>query len=140
MYLPDINVWLALAFQSHAHHTLAKRWFEGVAEGGCSFCRFTQQGLLRLATNRQVVGGEAVSLAQAWRIYDALLSDPRVVYAEEPADLEVYWREYTQRQSRSPHLWGDAYLAAFAKARALELVTCDKAFRQFKKTKFIVLS
>ena len=30
MHLPDINVWLALTFDSHAHHPAAKTWFDGL--------------------------------------------------------------------------------------------------------------
>jgi predicted nucleic acid-binding protein len=51
MFLPDINVWLALAFESHVHHEVAKGWLEGLSSEGCAFCRTTQQGFLRLATN-----------------------------------------------------------------------------------------
>src|ERR1700737_41466 len=112
MYLPDINVWLALAFQAHAQHARAKKWFDGVSAGECSFCRFTQQGLLRLATSPSVVGRQALTLVKAWRIDDAFLKDPRVIFAEEPAHLETDWRKYTQRQTRSAKVWNDAYLAA----------------------------
>jgi predicted nucleic acid-binding protein len=51
MFLPDINLWLALAFESHVHHAAAKGWFEGLTSERCSFCRLTQQGFLRLVTN-----------------------------------------------------------------------------------------
>jgi toxin-antitoxin system PIN domain toxin len=140
MLLPDINVRLALAFQGHAHHLIANRWFGQVPAGGSTFCRFTQQGPLRLATHRKVVGPEAVSLVEAWEIYDAFRSDPRVAFAEEPIDLEGYWREFTHRQSRSPQLWNDAYLAAFARAASFEVVTFDKGFAQYKKVSCTILS
>ena len=52
--LPDINVWLALTFDSHVHHRIAKNWFDGLTDEVCYFCRLTQQGFLRLASNRQV--------------------------------------------------------------------------------------
>jgi predicted nucleic acid-binding protein len=28
MLLPDVNVWLALTFDSHIHHPAAKKWFD----------------------------------------------------------------------------------------------------------------
>ena len=31
MLLPDVNVWLALAFDSHVHHPVAKQWFDGLS-------------------------------------------------------------------------------------------------------------
>ena len=60
MQLPDINVWLALAFDSHIHHPDAKKWFDGLADDAiCYFCRLTQLGFLRLATNPKVFGADA---------------------------------------------------------------------------------
>jgi hypothetical protein len=44
MHLPDINVWLALTFDSHVHHPAAKVWFDALADEHCFFCRMTQQG------------------------------------------------------------------------------------------------
>jgi len=32
MFLPDVNVLLAMAFEAHAHHEPPKKWFTG-AEG-----------------------------------------------------------------------------------------------------------
>jgi hypothetical protein len=88
MFLPDINLWLTLAFESHVHHAAAHAWFEGSASAGCSFCRLTQQGFLRLATNPKAFDTEAVTLAGAWVLYDAFLDDPRISFAAEPAGLE----------------------------------------------------
>ena len=119
MLLPDINVWPALTFDSHAHHPVAKSWFDGLANEVCYFCRLTQQGFLRLATNASVFGKNALTLPEAWRKFDLLLSDPRVSFFDEPADLELFWREYTQHQSFSPKVWNDAFLAAFARAAAV---------------------
>jgi len=140
MHLPDVNVWLALTFDAHAHHPAAKTWFDGLPRGAvCCFCRLTQQGFLRLATNRTVFGAHALTLPDAWQKYDLLMSDPRVTFSEEPADLEVHWRTFTQSQSFSPQVWNDAYLAAFALAGGLELVTFDKAFTQYPSVTCTVL-
>jgi toxin-antitoxin system PIN domain toxin len=140
MFLPDINVWIALAFAGHPQHPAARSWFEQLPEGGGAFWRVTQMGFLRVATNPRAVGNEALSLPDAWRKYDALLTDPRVIFSEEPADLEVHWRAYTRRRAFSPNLWSDAYLAAFARAAAFEVVTFDKAFRQYKGLHCTILS
>jgi len=52
MYLLDINVWMAIAFNQHQKHTSARTWFDGWPAGSrCYFCRYTQMGFLRLATN-----------------------------------------------------------------------------------------
>ena len=139
MLLPDVNVWLALVFDFHFHHRAAKTWYEASSER-CFFCRWTQQGFLRLATNATVFQQEAMSLKQAWRAYDAILSDPRIAFMHEPSDLEVYWRAYTQRRSFSPSVWSDAYLAAFARAASFELVTFDKGFGHYKNLQCTILS
>ena len=139
MLLPDINVWLALAFDFHVGHATANAWFEGSSETR-SFCRLTQQGFLRLATNPSVFKKDAVSLKDAWRMYDTILGDPRVAFAAEPEDLERFWRPYAQRRSFSPNVWSDAYLAAFARASNLRLITFDKGFSQFKGLDCTVLS
>jgi len=140
VFLPDVNVWLALTFESHVHHGKAKRWFAGVPDQGCAFCRLTQQGFLRLATNPAAFGDEAVSLADAWELYDRLTRDPRVCYAVEPSGLEVVWRFYSRRRVYSPKVWNDAYLAGFARAGDLDLVTLDRGFRQFPGLKCTVLA
>lgn len=54
MFLPDVNVWLALTFDSHHHHPDAKKWFDALPGQICFFCRMTQQGFLRLSTNPTV--------------------------------------------------------------------------------------
>ena len=81
MYLPDVNVWLAMTFRAHVHHIAAKAWFDGLGTEVCYFCRLTQQGFLRLATNRKAFPADAVQMDEAWRLYDTLLGDPRVAFA-----------------------------------------------------------
>ena len=60
MHLLDTNVWLGLAFKRHKHHASAIAWFSSVRQARCCFCRVTQMGFLRLATNPQVMGSAAV--------------------------------------------------------------------------------
>jgi toxin-antitoxin system PIN domain toxin len=141
MHLPDVNVWLALTFDAHVHHPAAKAWFDGLPNDGiCYFCRLTQQGLLRLATNPKVFGKRAMTLAEAWQGYDLFVSDPRVAIATEPPGLDVHWRGFTQSHTYSPHVWSDAYLAAFALAGNLNLITFDKAFAQYPNVACTILS
>ncbi len=73
MLLPDVNVWLALTFDSHVHHPAAKTWFDALSGELCLFCRTTQQGFLRLATNAVVFGDSALNLSEAWKKYDVFL-------------------------------------------------------------------
>lgn len=129
--LPDVNVWLAMTFDSHIHHPSAKIWFDGLADDLLFFCRMTQQGFLRLATHPKVQGPHALTLSEAWQTYDTYLLDPRITFIGEPANIEGPWRTFAQGRTFSPHVWNDAYLAAFATSGAYELVTFDKGFLQF---------
>lgn len=140
MHLPDINFWLALAFQSHAHHVATKSWMQSAAPQSCCFCRVTQMGFLRLATNQSIFPRDALQLDEAWRVYDQLLSDLRVAFAEEPEDVEIAWRNLTQLRTFSTNVWSDAYLAAFAQTVDFEIVTFDKGFAQFQGVRHTILS
>ena len=67
-YLVDINVWLALTWDSHPQHVSASRWYTSLNRSGDStllFCRLTMLGLLRLLTNRAVMGDSTASIAGA---------------------------------------------------------------------------
>ena len=143
-YLCDTSVWLALSLQHHVHHALAGRWFDTVDRAGAvRFCRSTQQSLLRLLTTSSVFavyGDPPLSSDQAWNQYERLRTDDRIGFEErEPTGLESHWRRFTARPSASPKLWMDAYLAAFAIAAGLRLVTTDTAFRQFPELDLLVL-
>ena len=65
MRFPDINVWLALTFQSHASHYVAKEWIESNESESIVFCRQTQQGFPQLATNEKAFGEDAVAMKAA---------------------------------------------------------------------------
>src|SRR5262249_55191627 len=99
----------------------------------------TQQGFLRLVTNPAVFGKHAVTMAQAWQQYDTYLSDAHISFAIETPGVENHCRSFTHHQSFSPKLWNDAYLAAFALAAQLEVVSFDTGFTQFQGVKCLIL-
>jgi len=140
MHLPDVNVWLALAFDSHQHHAPAVAWFSAAEVESCCFCRATQQGFLRLATTPRIMTNQALTLKEAWLAYDDLCNDPPVVFADEPSGIEPLWRSHTQHNMYSPKVWNDAYLAAFAQAADFELVTFDRGLTQIKDLRCTILS
>jgi predicted nucleic acid-binding protein len=78
-------------------------------------------------------------MGQAWAVYDRLMSDTRFVYVEEPQGMEPLWRKFCPLELVAPHLWTDAYLAAFAAAGGLQLVTFDKGFRRFVGVNTLIL-
>jgi len=98
---------------------------------------------LRLLTTKAVLAPyrtRPLSNKAAWSVYESLRADRRIGWAEEPDGLESAWKGFAGVSSASPKLWMDAYLAAFAEAGDHELVTTDKAFKQFKGLKVLILA
>ena len=125
MTLVDAGVWLAAVWGRHAHYPVASEWFNR-QDDDMVFCRVTQTGLLRLLSNPAIMGGDAVDRSQAWRLFDELWSDERVLWAEEPDGLEPVLRAISARDDKSHKLWTDDYLAAFAQVGDLTLTTLDR--------------
>ena len=128
---PDLNVWVALTYDRHVHHLAAKNWFEALPEDArVCFCRFTQVGFLRLLTTEAVMGAnEVMSQGQAWETYDRWMEDPRVMFLDEPLNLEASFRSISRTGRPAPKEWADSYLVAFAIVSGLKLVTFDQALR-----------
>ncbi len=139
IFLPDVNVWLALASNRHIHNPAAAHWFDGINEGQAAFCRITQMALLRLLTNFRVMGIDAIKPMEAWNVYQTLMRDTRVHFLLEPPGLERAWRELTRRSQVAQGRWTDAYLQAFAEIREISVVTFDKGFRQFGSPEVLIL-
>ena len=62
---------------------------------------------------------------------DNLQALPQVTWRDEPPGVLGLWRTLAGLDSASPKVWMDAYLAAFAIAAGLRLVTLDKDFYNF---------
>jgi len=139
-FLPDVNFWIGLAFDAHPHHKNASAWLAENADGTIGFCRTTQQGFLRIATNRKAMGDDVVSLPQAWRAYDTFHQVPRISFFEEPFNLETHWRKFTDCEEFSANIWTDAYLAAFACSADLHIVTFDRGFARYAELKVVRLT
>lgn len=144
MKLVDSNVWLALAISKHIFHTAAQTWIAAQpAAEEVLFCRATQQSFLRLLTTSAVLqpyGSPPLTNREAWTVYEGFMADPRIGWSDEPAGLETHWNGLAMRDTASPKLWMDAYLAAFAIAGAHQLVTTDKAFEQHAGLDLLLLS
>lgn len=125
---PDVNVWLALSSRDHQHSSTAWNWYRALPDQTTlSFCRFTQLGYLRLLTTQSVMGQGTLTQADAWVAYDRWIEDAESQFIEEPAGLEAIFRSLTGSRLASPKDWADSYLAAFAEAAGLTLVTFDRA-------------
>lgn len=133
--LVDTSVWLAAAFAKHTSHELAKDALRrSTPSDPACFCRSTQQSVLRLLSTPGIprtYGVDPLSNTSAWAALDTLASLPNVRHADEPPGLIPHWRAFSSLKTSSPKVWMDAYLAAFAVAGGLRLVTLDGDFRSF---------
>jgi toxin-antitoxin system PIN domain toxin len=136
---PDINVWVALTYGGHVHHSIAKYWFESLGpEDRICFCRFTQIGLLRLLSTQAVMGAdEVMTQVDAWKAYDRWRHDDRILFIEEPQGIEESFRSLTREHHPHPKIWADAYLAAFAVVLEMQLVTFDQGFRRINGVRIL---
>jgi len=103
--------------------------FERAGEGRFLFCRFTQITVLRLLTTEKIMGNDTTSMTEAWSLWDRIWADDRVQFLPEPEDIEKEFRSCSRLSSRSPKVWADAYLLAFASCAGLKLVTFDQALK-----------
>jgi toxin-antitoxin system PIN domain toxin len=136
---PDINVWVALTYEGHAHHQTTAAWFATLTpDVSLVFCRLTQLGLLRLLTTEAVMGDEVMTQPQAWDVYDRWQQDPRVEFQDEPTDIEARFRALTRLRQPATKDWADSYLAAFATVGQLTLVTFDRRLRAKAKSTIVL--
>lgn len=142
--LYDVNVWIALAFDGHPHHDLAKGEFEAAdSVSPAIFCRTTQQAFLRLVTTpaiQECYHTRGITNEEAWKAWKYLAETPQVGWLDEPMDLQELWGSYGCRKSVSPKVWMDAYLAAFAKAYGIVLLTLDDDFLKYEGLSVKLLS
>jgi uncharacterized protein len=126
--LPDINVWVAMHHQRHAHHRITLAWFNSLEEKNVLiFCRETQLGLFRLLTTDAVMSGETLTQRKCWELYAQWMASGRAIERPEPDGVSEAFRARTMASEPAPKAWMDAYLAAFAETAQITLVTFDKA-------------
>jgi uncharacterized protein len=123
--LVDVGVWVAGAWRRHTHNAIAERWLNAQDES-LALCRIAQMGLLRLLSNPVVLGKDTLTRREAWLIVDDIRSDERVVWVDEPTELDGVWRAISARRETSHKLWTDDYLAAFAQTTGASLATLDR--------------
>jgi toxin-antitoxin system PIN domain toxin len=129
----DANVVLPLLLDGHPHRGAAEIWWNEQADENVLFTLPVRMAVLRLLSNTRVMGSGVLPPAQAWQALADLLSDIRSVSVDEqPAGLNDYWADFVRGRQPTPNVWTDAWLAAYAEAGALELVTFDRGFRSFK--------
>lgn len=132
-YLFDANVWVAVTFPTHPFHSPALAALQAAtAAEAAIFCRATQISFLRLATTPQLLkhyAAEKLTNRDALTGLQMLLSRPTVQEMDEPPGTTALWHQLAARDTASPKVWMDAYLAAFAITGGLRLVSLDSDFK-----------
>jgi len=108
------------------HSEQAREWFERSADQQFFFCRFTQITVLRLVTTKEIMAKDTKNMSEAWNLWDKIRADDRIAFLPEPDGLEKEFRKHSRLASRSPKVWADAYLLAFASVAGVKLVTFDR--------------
>ena len=129
--LPDVNVWLAASFADHPHHQRARHYWYEEAGDQLAFCRVTALGFLRLSTNAAAMGGQPLTVPQAWQAYRTFRQLPEVRLVDEPGSCEVWLERWALGNRPASRQWTDAYLAAVARAGEFRLVSFDGDFKHF---------
>ena len=87
---------------------------------------------LRLLTNKAAMGTSLLTPAGAWQVYQQMQSSSEVVFLPEPEYFETLWNQWSQIGGAAGSWWTDAYLAAFASAHGIRLVTFDRDLCRFQ--------
>ncbi len=131
----DTSVWLAAVFPTHPLHAPARDCLlRCTAATPAAFCRSTQQSFLRLASTPALLkayGATGMTNRDATAALVALMALPQVCEREEPPGCFALWQQLAARDTASPKVWMDAYLAAFAICGGLVMVSLDHDFRNF---------
>lgn len=91
---------------------------------------------LRLASTPVITTAYEVPKAtngDAWAALQTFLALPQVDVIDEPPELGRHWCQLGVIEQAAPKRWMDAYLAAFAIAAGLPLISLDQDFRQFEQ-------
>lgn len=135
-FLFDANIWVAATFPTHPFHSPALSALEAAtAEAPAVFCRSTQVSFLRLATTPQLLkqyGAKGFTNDDVLAGLQILLSRPSVVEMDEPPGTAALWLRLAARNTASPKVWMDAYLAAFAISGEMRLVSLDHDFKAYR--------
>ena len=136
MFLIDTSVWIAQAFSAHPDHAAARAALDpATRDRPAAFCRATEQSFLRLVSTpavQQRYGMMGITNEDALAMLEKMLALPGVAFRAEPEAIAPLWHELARRRTASPKVWMDAYLAAFAIAAGLTMISLDADFRKYE--------
>jgi len=118
--LLDVNALVALAWDSHVHHTRIRAWMRANGSGGWATCPVTESGFVRVSSNPKVlpspIGAAAArAVLRALRTVEGhgFLADDVSPCDDDVPEIHGY-RQVT-----------DAHLLTLARRHGVRLVTFD---------------
>lgn len=136
----DVNVILPLILAQHPHRDVASAWWSDQADQSVVFTLPVRMAILRLLTNRKLMGDGVLKPEDAWMTVNELIADARAILrTDSPPGLDLLWLSFVRGRDSTPNLWTDAWLAAFAEAEGYEMTTFDRGFRQFNLSRLKLL-
>ena len=106
MYLLDVNVLIALAWDDHEHHARAHAWFGRLAGESFATCNVTQSGFVRLSLNPGVVHCQ-IGIADAFEMLESFTKHPNHTCCEDGAlqtELSAWQRVTSYKQVTDTNL------------------------------------
>jgi toxin-antitoxin system PIN domain toxin len=120
-YLLDVNVFIALVWPTHVHHSRARRWWATIDRWATT--PLTEAAFLRLCTNAAVVGRE-VGVAEAREMLSAVGATPGHAFIDDATTLARPAIDLTRVATSSQIT--DAHLVNLSAANAVVLATLDR--------------
>jgi toxin-antitoxin system PIN domain toxin len=118
-FLLDVNVLMALLWENHEHHNVARLWLRHATT--FATCPVSQLGFARVSSHPAL--GYSMSPDQAFSILRTFLADGRHQFV--PDDLSCEHRVLRTDLMASANQVTDHYLAALARHHRLTLATFD---------------
>jgi toxin-antitoxin system PIN domain toxin len=119
-FLLDVNLLLALIWQSHEHNEIARNWLKTV--GSFATCPISQLGFGRISSHPSL--GYGMSPDEAFTMLRRFLADPRHIFI--PDNLSAEDRIVRTDLMLGPNQVTDLYLAALARQHDVSLATLDQ--------------
>lgn len=109
----------------------AERYWREEAAERIAFNTVTMLGLVRVLSSAPIMAGRPLEAADAWSVLQTWLATDHIVRLHEPEGCRAKMADMVAAGLVTRALWTDAYLAAFAIAARVRLVTFDTDFTRF---------
>ncbi len=123
MFLLDVNLLIALAWDNHVFHSAATKWYSRSGKNGFYTCALTQLGFLRISTNAAFSTAPA-SMSAALNLLGAITALSAHRYLEQPE--RVFSALKSRVDFKSHKQVTDLFLVELSRLHGAKLATLDR--------------